>query len=417
MAAARHAVVTLERVNATAQALDTDRFDKAGKLVTESLLPDDVRDANTASLALQDEQAAAFRRLAGRADRVVAVDPGVRRLRRLTAQALRRQAQLLAVPRGRFGLADEPAADRARNRELRRWHVHPSASTPAVQLHAADATLARFRQVADVTIHARLALDRFSRLDILNADTGNVATLPGALNGAVLRDGWAAISTIEGVAVVGLDGARLKRVVPGSTDPVASSAPDAVWLQGLAGGAQEFNRVGPTGRTFPGPVFADAGTFIVSGIRSRVGSRLEMRDPSGKVLRALGPGNVVAVTTGRLAWSDGSRALHVIDAGGSGFDWTAGPGVVLGAFSPDGKALAVVDAAGRVWRFDGPGPPRPGATIDGYPNGPAAVWLGSSLFVPVAATNGRSTVAVVSLDDGTVHFLRIRGEFAFVGAF
>jgi hypothetical protein len=416
-AMARHAVFALERVHATAEAIDNDRFDKASKLVLDSLLPADSRDGAVATQALQDEQAAALRSFASQAGGVVAIDPGVRRLRRATAQGLRHQAEILAIPRGNAPLASEPAADRARDQARHRWRVHPVTTLPAASLHAADATLARFHQVADVTIHAHLVVARNRALDIVNADTSNVASFgPAQVESPVVRDGWAAVLTEGGMAVVSLDGAHVERIFPGSfSSVVASARPDAVWLVGDSA-AQEATRTGLTGRTFPGPVFADAGTFVVSGNITRAGAKLDLRDPAGKVLRSLEPGTtLVAAAIGKVALTDANGELSFWAPTRRSVTGRSPP-MTAGVFAPDASAFASVDTEGQVWllRGDTVGPV---ATIDGHPNGQTMVWLGSTLFVPVAAANGRSTVATVSVDDGSVHLLRIRDDFTFVGAF
>lgn len=406
--------------------------------------------ASDAAASLRDVTAAYLRAVDGSISRVtgtLAVDPGVRSLRRLVADRTRERADRLveSTTSAEPYLLDRGPGEveQALRHQLRRWRLEPSTPRPP--------DLPPVPPRGPTPLAARATGDRLvarspGTLLEIDVDTGDIRLLWETLSMAwVARREWVAVVDRQSAYAVAVPGGRRHELGPADY-AVAGDDPETVWL--VRGRDREFeavevDRAGvERGRAAGrgGLVWAGADHIVSVPFSDVEGDTdLVVTDRSGRRRpHVIERARFLAARGTTMAWAESfsmegpdpkPAVLHVLDLSTRVeriLTSPQGPGVpAAAAFSPDGRSVAVT------WsRF------RPGTTestvavhaSDTYQVtasstqadstlGLSPSWAPSGERVYFLADGSPRRIKVLHVGDGTIEQVRLRGTFLDVAAF
>lgn len=428
-------VRSLERLRDEASLVTAEREAISRRLLAAVVTDEDTAIVAQATRDLLLEHRDRSLALARRAQRVRAVDPGVRNLRRAMFEAFMRDAHDLEhaaeapVPPAAPALGrGYPYADRVLDQELRQWRLDPG-EVPAdpPHLRAADLALVRLATWSDVKTGVRLLVNSPAGLRFLDLDESTVAAVDMDGVGDVAA-GPDLVAAVTDGGVVLLDPydvfVRRRAQLPQGFEPrsLVLSTRGGVWVQEAPGRpVVEVDQAGqPTGAQSPahGELVADVGPNLLWAVREPEADRrgLFLGDyvlsdkNTGAVVTRWPRRELLEASEHGMAWRVGSQSLEVTDPGGKGRPVPTRPDLFPRSadFAVDGR-LAVAWGDGRLDIIDAGGVVASVST-----GGPAVLrWTPSGKHVFFSMGTG---LAWYTPGEDAVHAMRIRDSAGFLVA-
>lgn len=446
----------IEREWLTAQELTRSYLDRLSEIrrrqAADGYVLEATADLEQVVRGLTRDYASRLDHHAGRARRVPAVDPAVRRLRVTVGRDLEAHADRLraAADAAVFSFVSDPdvvptteAVAAARSR----WRLQPGA--PPNRVGFGD----RLAGVASPPLTTRrtavhLVADAGDAVIDIDVDGGRVEPVPGdAELDWVERDGWLAVTRDSTIHALSRDGGPSRPLGEGD-DVVASSDRGKVWIEQLTDGdeqnsgftAVEVDRQGRTGERVTGIgqlLWVTPTHLVMSRADGRAFGVVVVARDGGAVVARRSPAAFLAASGTRMAWSDPHGRLHLADLadlapGGSGDRVVPGPAdadAARASFSPDGRSLAVAwttfgaeGASTRLAVHPVSGGEPASSTDLGTGVVEALAWsprndqvfavIGNLRRIPMA-----DGIVVLHVADGFSERLAIRGDFRRLAAF
>lgn len=333
----------LERQRAALDALGTALDTATAQLAQLAYNPEDQRAVDTGSAALQLQHAKRLKALLRRCHGTFAVDPGVRRLRTRTCDA---------ITFNRVG--SHEAVDRALRGERRQWRLDPGKPVEVAALTAAEPAKAALQVLADEPLGVRLLLLQGRTLMVVDVDANTTTVLTDEAFDAVASRTWAAVDRGGELCAYSPDQPTAPRCLPVEGQGlVASPDTDTVWV-GNENGSVEYDR----SATPVGAAFDSAGETLMAATDTYlVTSLLHDPNPDGtppeqhltlwdrrtrRVVRTLPDAWLASARHGVVVWTDPGTGLHATD-----------PAFVFRSVSPP-EAVAVVNPQGTLVATVGP---------------------------------------------------------------
>lgn len=338
-------VRALERQRRSLSALDTARQTAVGQVGLLAANPEDTAVVDEAVRLLREEHQARLERLQRDCRGVLAIDPGVRRLRSAVCDAIGFD---LADLRGGM-VGTHPRLDTVLAKELRQWRLDPGQPVSVAPFTAGEAQRAVLRTYSSEFVGNRLVGIQNDRLVRIDIDDSRITPISEErIEHAVMTRTWVAANQRGSVTLFDPswpDADPVELVMPTTGELVANHDDDTMWV-GISDGS--YIEVDGTGQVVS-PPFDPKAHLAAAGSHYFV--TLVGGDDQAPVLTVWDAKTRRVVKEVGQGWGAATRGPFVVWHGDDGrfkslgYTLAAQPaGIGMSALSANGRVASVVGA-------------------------------------------------------------------------